>query len=95
MITPASTRKARNLAKDGRAAVVVNDPANGYRYVEMRGHIELRREPEDIREALFKIASRYIGAERAEPYTDARDPKERVLMIFRPSHVHGHFANKP
>ncbi len=95
MITPASTRKARNLAQDGRAALVVNDPENGYRYVEMRGHIELRREPEQIRDALFRIATRYIGAERAEPYTAARDPKERVLMIFHPSHVHGHFANKP
>lgn len=95
MITPASTRKARNLAQDGRAAIVVNDPENGYRYVEMRGRIELHRDPEAIRDALFQIAARYIGAERAEPYTSARDPNQRVLMIFHPDRVHGHFADKP
>ena len=95
MITPASTRKARNLAKDGRAAIVIGDPDSGYRYVEMRGHIELRREPDAIREALLGIATRYIGAERAVPYTDSRDPSQRVLMVFHPEHVHGHFANRP
>jgi len=95
MITPASTRKARNLAQDGRAAIVVSDPESGYRYVEMRGKIELRRDPDAIREALLGIATRYIGAERARPYTDARDPSQRVLMVFHPEHVHGHFANKP
>ncbi len=95
MITPASTRKARNLAQDGRAAIVVSDPDSGYRYVEMRGDIELRRDPDAIREALLGIATRYIGAERAVPYTDARDPSQRVLMVFHPEHVHGHFANKP
>ncbi|MGA7672780.1 MAG: PPOX class F420-dependent oxidoreductase [Nitrolancea sp.] len=95
MITPASTRKARNLAHDGRSAIVVSDPNSGYRYVEMRGHIECRRDPEAIRQALLGIATRYIGAERAVPYTDARDPSQRVLMVFHPEHVHGHFANKP
>ena len=95
MITPASTRKARNLAQDGRAAIVVSDPESGYRYAEMRGKIELRRDPDAIREALLGIATRYIGAERARPYTDARDPSQRVLMVFHPEHVHGHFANKP
>ena len=61
----------------------------------MRGHIELRRDPDAIREALLGIATRYIGAERAVPYTDARDPSQRVLMVFHPEHVHGHFANRP
>jgi PPOX class probable F420-dependent enzyme len=95
MITPASTRKARNMAKDGRAAMVVTDPDNGYVYVEMRGRIELSRDPDAIRETLQAIATRYIGAERAEPYTAARDPNERVLITFYPEHVHGHFARKP
>lgn len=95
MITPAATRKARNLERDGRAAIVVNDPENSYRYVEMRGHIELTRDREAIRDALFRIAARYIGAERAGPYAAARDPNERVLMIFRPERILGHFADKP
>jgi PPOX class probable F420-dependent enzyme len=95
MITPASSRKARNMAQDGRAAIVVTDPNNGYAYVEMRGRIELAREPDAIRDTLRAIAARYIGAERAEPYTAARDPSERVLITFHPEHVVGHFARKP
>jgi PPOX class probable F420-dependent enzyme len=95
MITPAATKKARNLTRDPRAAIVVNDPSSGYRFVELRGRIELRRDPAEIRDALFQIASRYIGAERAEAYTAARDPKQRVLMVFHPAQVLGHFERQP
>lgn len=95
MITPASTRKARNLAQDGRAAVVVTDPQSSYRYVEMQGRIELSRDLQAISDTLFQIAARYIGADRAKPYTAARDLSQRVLMTFRPDHVHGHFAKEP
>lgn len=95
MITPSSTRKARNMARDGRAAIVVTDPDNGYAYIEMRGRIELSHDPGAIRDTLCAIATRYIGAERAEPYAAARDPSQRVLITFHPEHVHGHFAQKP
>jgi len=95
MITPAETRKARNIARDPRAAVIVTDPDNGYAFVEMRGRIEISRDPVAIRAALFAIATRYIGAERAESYTASRDPNERVLIIFHPEHVVGHFAQRP
>jgi PPOX class probable F420-dependent enzyme len=95
MITPASSRKARNMAKDGRAAIVVTDPDNGYAYVEMRGRIELSHDINAIGATLRAIATRYIGAERAEPYVAARDPSERVLITFHPEHVVGHFARKP
>jgi PPOX class probable F420-dependent enzyme len=95
MITPAATRKARNIARDPRAAIVVTDPDNSYAFVEMRGRIELSRDPDAIRDTLRAIATRYIGAERAEPYTAARDPSERVLITFHPEHVVGHFAKEP
>jgi len=95
MITPASTRKARNIANDPRAAIVVTHPDNSYAFVEMRGRIELSRDPDAIRDTLRAIATRYIGAERAEPYAADRDPSQRVLITFRPEHVVGHFAQKP
>jgi PPOX class probable F420-dependent enzyme len=95
MITPASSRKARNMANDGRAAIVVTDPDNGYAYVEMRGQIELSRDVDAIGATLRAIATRYIGAERAEPYVAARDLSQRVLITFHPEHVIGHFAKKP
>jgi PPOX class probable F420-dependent enzyme len=95
MITPAASRKARNMAKDGRAAIVVTDPDNGYAYVEMRGRIELSNDPGANRDALRAIATRYIGADRAEPYVADRDMSQRVLITFHPEHVHGHFAQKP
>jgi len=95
MITPATMRKARNLKRDNRASIIVTDPESSYRYVEMRGRIELRRDPEAIRETLIQIASHYIGPEAAKHYTAARDPKTRVMMVFHPEHVHGHFAQRP
>ena len=87
MVTPAATQKVRNLERSPRAAIVVTDPADPYQYLELRGAVEVRREPAAIAAELRQIAARYIG-ERAEAYTAARDPNTRALIVFRPDRIH-------
>jgi PPOX class probable F420-dependent enzyme len=87
MVTPAATQKVRNLERSPRAAIVVTDPGDPYRYLELRGAVEVRREPSTIAAELRQIAARYIG-ERAEAYTAARDPNTRALIVFRPDRIH-------
>ena len=53
-------RKRRNLERDPRVAVSIVDPANMYRYVEVRGTVE-RIEPDVDRAFINAMAQKYWG----------------------------------
>lgn len=88
MIAPESAVKAKNLDRDPRATVVVDDPDSGYNYVELRCRCEVVHYDAAAREELHHIARRYIGDE-AEAFVANRDPAPRVLFIFHPFRVQG------
>jgi len=77
--------KDRNMRRDPRVALVILDPDNPYRYVEIRGRVvEIT---EDGAEAhIDRLAKKYLGVE-TYPY---RQPGEvRVLYKIRPERVSG------
>ena len=83
------SQKARNLERDPRAAVGIDDGAG---YDELRGvmlecDVELEREPDRVAEYGLALVSRYGGgsAEMRELFR-AQAPK-RVGLRFRPSRV--------
>lgn len=88
MIAPASAIKARNLDRDPRSTIVIDDPESGYNYVELRCECEVVHDDQAARDDLFHIASRYIG-ERATDFVAGVDEAPRVLFIFHPFRVQG------
>ena len=88
MIAPASAIKAKNLDRDPRSTVVVDDPESGYNYVELRCECEVVHDDQAARDDLFHIASRYIG-DRASEFVAGLDEAPRVLFIFHPFRVQG------
>lgn len=88
MIAPASALKAKNLDRDSRSTVVVDDPDSGYSYVELRCQCEVIHDDAAARDDLHHIASRYIG-DRAADFVASLDEKPRVLFIFHPFRVQG------
>ena len=60
--------KARNLARDPRAAVSVDDEVFPYAFVLVRGTVELAVRPDDLLAWTTRIAERYLGPARAEEY---------------------------
>lgn len=94
MIAPASSRKARNLQCDSRVAIVIDDPGNGYRYLEIRGRAELVADDDAAREELRHIATRYIG-DSADDYVDSLSADPRVLIVIHPESVRRHHGNPP
>ena len=91
MIAPASAVKARHLARDPRAAVIVDHPGNGYEYVELRGRAEVVHDDAAARRELREIAARYVG-ERAEAFVAGLSADPRVLLVLRPERVREHFS---
>ena len=88
MIAPASAVKSKNLDRDPRSTIVVDDPESGYSYVELRCECEVVHDDQAARDDLFHIASRYIG-DRASEFVAGLDEAPRVLFIFHPFRVQG------
>ncbi|WP_299538126.1 PPOX class F420-dependent oxidoreductase [uncultured Streptomyces sp.] len=60
--------KGRNLARDGRVALCVDDDRPPFAFVVVQGQAELSEEPEALREWATRIAARYMGAEAAQEF---------------------------
>jgi PPOX class probable F420-dependent enzyme len=79
----AQRQKVRNLRRDPRVAVSIVDPANPYRYLEMRG--VARIEPDPDLAFVDKVTFKYLREGR-DP---ARNPpgEERVVVVVEPGHI--------
>ena len=74
-------RKTRNLERDPRVSVTLYDPADPYRYVEVRGSVSLAEEggPELIEE----LSQKYDGA----PFREGNPANVRVVVRVTPTKV--------
>ncbi len=75
-----SSVKARNLARDGRAALVVDDEAFPFAFVTVRGSVAMAERPDDLLAWTTRIASRYVGADRAEEYGRRNEQYDDCLV---------------
>lgn len=80
--TGADTVKGRNLARDGRVALCVDDDRPPFSFVVVQGSAEVGDELPDVRHWATRIAARYMGEDRAEEY-GARNgvPGEVVVRV--------------
>jgi PPOX class probable F420-dependent enzyme len=75
-----SSVKARNLARDGRAALVVDDEAFPFAFVRVRGSVTIAERPDDHLAWTTTIASRYVGADRADEYGRRNEQYDDCLV---------------
>jgi PPOX class probable F420-dependent enzyme len=75
-------QKYRNLLRDPRIAVTIMDPANPYRYIEIRGTSILEDDPQKL--FIDTMAKKYTGADR---YPNSPPSEQRVVIIVTPTHV--------
>jgi PPOX class probable F420-dependent enzyme len=61
--TQEGSRKARNLARDGRVAISITDHDNPYRMAQIRGRIVDRWDGERALESMDRMSRRYTGAD--------------------------------
>jgi PPOX class probable F420-dependent enzyme len=75
--------KDRNMRRDGRVALAIMDPANPYRYLQIRGRVQ-RITEEGADAHIDRLAKKYMGAD-TYPF---RQPGEvRVIYVIRPERV--------
>ncbi|MHC0428901.1 PPOX class F420-dependent oxidoreductase [Streptomyces sp. O3] len=78
--TGKDTVKGRNLARDGRVALCVDDDRPPFAFVVVQGRAELVEDLTEVRAAATRIAARYMGAERAEEF-GARNGVPGELLV--------------
>lgn len=78
--TGTATVKGRNLARDGRIALCVDDDRPPFAYVILEGRARLSEDPGELRHWAARIGARYMGEERAEEF-GARNGVPGELLI--------------
>ncbi|WP_316768855.1 PPOX class F420-dependent oxidoreductase [Streptomyces sasae] len=78
--TGRDTVKGRNLARDGRVALCVDDDRPPFHFVVLNGRARLSEEPGALRDSATRIAARYMGEERAEEF-GARNGVPGELLV--------------
>jgi PPOX class probable F420-dependent enzyme len=78
-------RKVRNMKRDPRVSVSVQDPANAYHYIEIRGRV-VEITPQGGFEHIDKMAKKYTGADK---YPGNQPGDVRVIIKIEPEHVTG------
>ncbi len=73
-------QKVRNLRREPRIALSIVDPANAYRYLEVRGTVE-RIEPDPDWAFINSMASKYLGKDR---YPFGKPSDEWLVVVIRP-----------
>ena len=72
--------KAKNLHRDGRAALCVDDDEPPYAYVIIEGTVAFDTEPARRAEWARRIAGLYMGTDRAEEY-GARNEVDWIVRL--------------
>ncbi|MFG2123192.1 PPOX class F420-dependent oxidoreductase [Streptomyces sp. NPDC048710] len=78
--TGKETVKGRNVARDGRIALCVDDDRPPFHFVVLQGRARLSEELDEVRLWATRIAARYMGEERADEF-GARNGVPGELLV--------------
>jgi PPOX class probable F420-dependent enzyme len=74
--------KDKNVRRNPRVSLAIQDPENPYRYLEVRGRVvEITKDGAD--EHIDKLSKKYLG----KPYPYRKPSEVRVLYKIEPEHV--------
>jgi PPOX class probable F420-dependent enzyme len=78
-------QKDRNMRRDPRIALSVQDPGNPYHFVQIRGRVT-HIEEAGADEHIDRLAKRYLGV---DGYPHRQPGEVRVIYTVEPEHVSG------
>jgi PPOX class probable F420-dependent enzyme len=80
--TAKTSVKGRNLIRDGRAALCVDDDRPPFDFVVLQGSARISEDLGELRHWAARIGARYMGAERAEEFGERNGvPGELLVRI--------------
>lgn len=85
--TGISTVKGRNLARDPRASLCVDDERPPFSFVVVEGRAELVDDLDEVRVWATRIGGRYMGLARAEEYGVRNSVAGELVVRLRPDRL--------
>jgi len=85
LTTGASSVKARNLRRDPRVSLAVDDQQPPYSFVMLEGTATLAEDAPDLLDWATRIGGRYMGADRAEEYGRRNGVPGELLVRITPT----------
>jgi PPOX class probable F420-dependent enzyme len=85
--TGASTVKGRNLRRDPRVSLCVDDELPPFSFVVVEGVAELSDDLGEVRAWATRIGGRYMGPERAQEYGERNGAPGELVVRLRPQQV--------
>jgi PPOX class probable F420-dependent enzyme len=85
--TSRDTVKGRNLAREGRAAICVDDDRPPFSFVVVEGSVEIIDDLAQIRDWAGRIGGRYMGEDRAAEFGERNGVEGELVIRLRPEHV--------
>jgi len=79
--------KGRNLRRDPRVALVVDDETPPFAFVHIRGHVTLSEDPGELVRYATEIGARYMSADRAEEFGQRNGVPGELLVRITPDRV--------
>ena len=79
--------KGRNLRRNPRAAVIVDEEVAPYAFVHIRGRVTLSEDLEELLRFATVIGRRYMGADRAREFGRRNAVPGELLVRLRPERV--------
>ena len=83
--TGESTVKGRNLLRDPRASMCVDDDRPPFSFVVVEGVVEISDDPVELRRWATRIGGRYMGADQAEEYGARNGVPGELVVRLRPA----------
>ena len=85
--TGANTVKGRNLQRDPRIALVIEDDEPPFAFVHVRGRVTIHEGLDELLRLATAIGSRYMGEARAEEFGQRNAVRGELLVRVTPERV--------
>jgi PPOX class probable F420-dependent enzyme len=92
LTTGAATVKGRNISRDPRVCLCVDDENPPFSFVTVEGEAALSKDPDELLRWAIRLGGRYMGAERAEEYGRRNAVEGELLVRLRPTKIIGRAA---
>lgn len=88
--THIDTVKAKNMARDPRISIAIDDQTPPYSYVTIEGTVTFSQDPEELLRWATKIGGRYMGENQAEAFGKRNASEGELVVRITPTKIIAH-----
>ncbi len=79
--------KARNIQRDPRVCLCVNDDTPPFSFATIEGRAQVIEDPDELRRWAARIGGKYMGTERADEYGERNGVAGELLVRVTPTKI--------